>query len=614
MRTLARRISLLCVQFSCQTRGSRRAVRFLPGATYFCMSDYATVAHQVSTIKVRDQGQIPRADPGITPYGWPMGIPCPNRLLNINFGGLSRTAQADSGTTSHGMPLGSSRDTPALAAPLRADPGTVSYGLPLGSSHGTCALAAPVLAGSKRRRPEDLGAEAEPGPSTRRDGLPDPPPSQHQLSETNLNRFNRETKRLRRRRYPRPSSVVSDSGSAHSSNSAAFYRYSRLEAANVFFAIDPSADLQAEIDHIVKARPCRTRLQRLGHVARDFHYACKVLVKANVSEDDYVELFRSALAAMRTDENFVLRAKADWREDLKPKILQSNVNFDFLLNPHTTDPNTLVQEGDRSPSVTLKFEDLDEAISATNVKHEHSTGQSHVSPQFPAPDTLNQTHPDAMPGVSQPSQDAARESSKIRTPRPNISIGISRPALSSRLFKQSNLLNNHAAKQFIEHLQSTMKVRDQEGRPEALLISMPTRDSSDLVFPFAVIEGEAYSTGKRVFEAQNEAGVAGASALKMQLDLNRLTAGIGGKAAEHHPLFFSICSQGPYHELWVHHVDVQDDVFSFNMTMLKYCNGMVMDGLEDFMTAVDNVLLWGSGPFLDSIVARLGKLARKACF
>lgn len=38
---------------------------------------------------------------------------------------------------------------------------------------------------------------------------------------------------------------------------------------------------------------------------------------------------------------------------------------------------------------------------------------------------------------------------------------------------------------------------------------------------------------------------------------------------------------------------------------------MLVEGVEDFIIAVDDVLRWGTGPFLDSVVGRLGEVAGK---
>ena len=162
-----------------------------------------------------------------------------------------------------------------------------------------------------------------------------------------------------------------------------------------------------------------------------------------------------------------------------------------------------------------------------------------------------------------------------------------------------------------------MMLNEQGGPAEPLLIIMPMESESGLVFPFAVVEGKACSTDKPIFEAQNQAAVSGASGLKIQLSLDKLVKRLHPEkppipSKNEPPLFFSICTEGPYHELWAHYTLMEDGMRKFKMELLKICNGVLLEGVEDFIVAVDNVLRWGTGPFLESVVDRLADVAREA--
>ena len=205
----------------------------------------------------------------------------------------------------------------------------------------------------------------------------------------------------------------------------------------------------------------------------------------------------------------------------------------------------------------------------------------------------------------------------IKTPRPDLSIGTKLDALTSAFSSQS--LSSIQALKFLKQLQNQMVTREPRIILEPALISVPALRASDLAFPFAVVEGKAYSTGRQVFEAENQAAVSGACGLKIQLCLDELVTRATASSnsefapAEYPPaLFFSICTEGPLHELWVHWTSVEGGVRKFNMTLLKYCHGVLLEGVEDFMIAVDNMLRWGTSQFIDSVVERLGKVARKA--
>lgn len=67
-----------------------------------------------------------------------------------------------------------------------------------------------------------------------------------------------------------------------------------------------------------------------------------------------------------------------------------------------------------------------------------------------------------------------------------------------------------------------MVQHEPDGPLEPILILVPAPRTLDLAFPFTVVEGKAYSTGQKIFEAENQAAVFGACALKIQLDLDSL--------------------------------------------------------------------------------------------
>jgi len=258
-----------------------------------------------------------------------------------------------------------------------------------------------------------------------------------------------------------------------------------------------------------------------------------------------------------------------------------------------------------------------------------SAGQMHSSPQSPTPDIFNPapvnrpqesgTMPPPLTSVNQ------RGGSPIKTPRPDISIGIDVTALTSALSSQGfDILE---AQRFLRQLQNSTVHREPDGPQEPMLISTPSLLATDLAFPFTVVEGKAYSTGKQVFEAENQAAVAGACGLKIQPCLDELVKKATCTPAQGQPptgshvlptppkgqpaLFFSICTEGPIHELWGHWADSRRGLHRFHMKLLRSCHAVLLEGVEDFIVAVDNVLRWGAGPFLESVVDRLGKVAGK---
>ena len=145
-----------------------------------------------------------------------------------------------------------------------------------------------------------------------------------------------------------------------------------------------------------------------------------------------------------------------------------------------------------------------------------------------------------MPPSPFPQQDV----SPIKTPRPDISIGLRNAVVVNAL--QPRGLTETEANDFLEDLQET-KARN---RSEPILCSEPTQRALHIRFPFLSVEGKAYATGNPVFHAQNQAAVSGACALKILHDLGDLACSANpGSHSKDRPIVFSICTEGPYHEL-----------------------------------------------------------------
>ncbi|KAI2611857.1 hypothetical protein GGR54DRAFT_617066 [Hypoxylon sp. NC1633] len=121
-----------------------------------------------------------------------------------------------------------------------------------------------------------------------------------------------------------------------------------------------------------------------------------------------------------------------------------------------------------------------------------------------------------------------------------------------------------------------------------------------------VVEGKAYATGKPVFEAQNQAAVSGSCMIKLQHDLADLTkSASGGSYASKVPLAFSICTEGPYIELWVHYTTSEDNVRMYNMNILKICHASLPEGVAEFLMVVDSMMSWASVDFVNDIAEQL---------
>ena len=504
-------------------------------------------------------------------------------------------------------------------------------------------------AGTKRKRPQDSEAEAEaeagkledvrpckqprelPPSELSEENLPkDPeagddeqelPPSKDQLSEENLRELDKmddnntrpgSIKRTSSRRSIAAPSEADSFRSQRSSNTTAHYRYKHLEDANLYIHVDPPQNIQAAIDDIINTESSEDRYAILRDKAKKFWNKCKEMVRAAAGEDDFVHVFYTIAEDMSPD-NLIFREKADWREDLKPTIQQSNANLSFLSDFNAIG-NDEQQETDDAP------------VPPPSKRHQQSAGRLYISPQNSQTDSsdsaLDNRPPQSdtlPPPASRP--DKSKETSLIKTPRPDITTGIKESALISALAStlSSQNFSYTKAKQFLEKLQDTTMPSERDRPQKPALIMVPTQRESNLAFPSFVFEGKGYSTGKQIFEAENQAAVSGACGLKIQIILDELvkrairSPNTPLRSSKDQPqLFFSICSEGPYHELWAHYTVIEDGERQFKMVLLDTCNGTVLKQVESFFVEVNNIMIWTMGPFLKSVVERLGMVARKA--
>ncbi|KAL8719545.1 MAG: hypothetical protein Q9225_003466, partial [Loekoesia sp. 1 TL-2023] len=398
-----------------------------------------------------------------------------------------------------------------------------------------------------------------------------------------------------KRSSSRRSATTGSEGTQRPSSTTAHYRFKILAPAQVIVHADPPNDIQDAFNAIVKAEPPNGRREQLKPMSHTFQAGCTKLVRTSTGENDFVSLLHDLIKSMSSGDLYSLcfRTNADWQEQLKPKTQRSRVNVGKLLSMAG---NKQQEVGGASTPPSPK-------------RQQQSPSQPYISPQSstanPTPGN-GQQKSGTMPPPAQPA--ILENEGAIKTPRPDISVGTEFTALISALSSQH--LKPPDAELFLAELQSAKELREPGGPEEPVLISVPAPLALDLVFPFAVIEGKAYSTGKQVFEAENQAAVSGACALKMQLCLDELVNRASPTLSEHPPaLFFSICTEGPIHELWAHWTENEYGKRKFKMKLLKCVHGMLLDDLEDFVVAVDNVLRWGTGRFMDSVVARLKKVA-----
>ncbi|KAH7122732.1 hypothetical protein B0J11DRAFT_507692 [Dendryphion nanum] len=154
--------------------------------------------------------------------------------------------------------------------------------------------------------------------------------------------------------------------------------------------------------------------------------------------------------------------------------------------------------------------------------------------------------PVLSPPSNAPSDYTADDPNSVSIPKPDIDIGLSHTSFSKRQGRISWDLqdNNH-------------------------VFSEPHQSGIGLHFPFLILEAKDLVVGSNMVVAQNQAAADGACALNILRDLKLATT-----TSMHHTfreqakprqILFSIVTEGPMHELWVHY-QVDD---AYHMTLLR---------------------------------------------
>lgn len=430
-----------------------------------------------------------------------------------------------------------------------------------------------------------------------------------QLSEENLKKLERDLEQLERgtpnemdpgvtvldrvrKRAPSRQASFSDLNqdtasqrSQKSSVSNSFYRYHILDQARIYVRPEPPPmDIQAQMDVIFEREVLEKRRREISGIAKKISQSFINNLRGAHREDDLVELVYDALRIMHKDETFAFPRKAgivlpltpmytslranldlDWDPSLKPDVQQEVWNWDALGQSHN---------------------EVDDVVDRPNKRQQGERS-------FPSPNTSQST----VPPPAAPSQSKL---DAVKTPRPDFTIGLRHSTISNALMKRG--LSKFKADDFLKGLQRERK-----------LCSDPTQNFLNVRFPILVIEGKAYATGKTVFEAQNQAAVSGGCMVNLLQQQTDLFEGVfsdlrGGKTH----LAFSICTEGPQIEFWVHYTLSEDNVRTHYMNIFRTCYGSLQGGLEDFLIDVERLMRWTKDEFLKEVADQLCKLANHA--
>ena len=287
---------------------------------------------------------------------------------------------------------------------------------------------------------------------------------------------------------------------------------------------------------------------------------------------------------MHKDEAFDFPRKAGIVTCLTPMypLLRANVDLDWdpILKPDVQ------QEIWNWDALSQSNNDTDNVVDRPNKRQQGERS-------FPSPDASQSTMPPSA-ALPQFKLDA------VKTPRSDFTIGFRHSTICNALIKRG--LSEFKADDFLKGLQRARK-----------LCSDPTQNFLNVRFPIIVIEGKAYATGKTAFEAQNQAVVSGGCMVNLRQQLIDLFESVfpnlkGGKA----PLAFSICTEGPQIEFWVHYTLLEDNVRSHYMNIFRTCYGSLHGGLEGFLMDIERLMGWAEDEYLEEFADQLYKFAKHA--
>ena len=192
-----------------------------------------------------------------------------------------------------------------------------------------------------------------------------------------------------------------------------------------------------------------------------------------------------------------------------------------------------------------------------------------------------------------PTQDIVEKPTSIlrlKDPRPDICVGFSDSELENALVVTKG---KDGAETFLQDLQEN-----------SILISDPHCTPLGLRFPFFMVEARAAATGGNLYQAQNQVAVSGSTALKIFNALSDLHDPQEDRELFAKPrLAFSVTTEGPIHELWLHFQRAEE--VKFYMVCLGSWRTTLEDGALELVRHISAVLRWGMEHLKDEIISLL---------
>jgi len=190
------------------------------------------------------------------------------------------------------------------------------------------------------------------------------------------------------------------------------------------------------------------------------------------------------------------------------------------------------------------------------------------------------------PASTEPSESSTSElDGTITTPEPDITVGISREAFD----------RTHA--DLLEYWQAGRTV-----------FSDPHVTQGDMRFPFLLIENKGLATSGNLIGAQNQAAGGGTCAIRLLRSLGEQDPGNGAPR-----IVFSVTTEGPIKELWVHYWVVdENNILKYHMTCLGAWRTTLHRHADEFVAALASIFRWAVEVFVPQIKLVLDRFLEAA--
>jgi hypothetical protein len=239
-----------------------------------------------------------------------------------------------------------------------------------------------------------------------------------------------------------------------------------------------------------------------------------------------------------------------WRVELKPERATAVIHRTVMPPPFAMSPIVVDPKGS-----TLAMPDhLLSLSSSASVILNPPIDDPPAHFEAPESDTLSYASGYTSNSNSDPDS--------LSTPKPDICVGLEHKSFSTPQQKTLNWLKTD-----------------------------PHAQAIGLHFPFLIFEAKGNAG---LFSAQNQAAVGAACMLRV-LDL--VSCG--------DTVVWSVATEGPIHELWVHHRDAEWKYQSVNVGVWRATN---VEGAEAFVRAMARILLWGSTVYRQRILQALNEI------